>query len=105
MGDETDRGSRCTDGTVRTDGEKKKNETKRNEIHVVDPGTNGCGDGTRCRNLHKRLHGIAFKKRAPRAVKEIKAFAKKAMQVGERCNPNTHLSGPTHTIANEPWRR
>lgn len=80
MGDETDRGSRCTDGTVRTDGEKKKNETKRNEIHVVDPGTNGCGDGTRCRNLHKRLHGIAFKKRAPRAVKEIKAFAKKAMQ-------------------------
>lgn len=40
----------------------------------------------RRRNLHKRLHGIAFKKRAPRAVKEIKAFAKKAMQVRERRN-------------------
>merc|ERR1712188_181852 len=26
-------------------------------------------------NLHKRLHGISFKKRAPRAIKEIKAFA------------------------------
>merc|ERR1711972_419784 len=30
-------------------------------------------------NLHKRLHGITFKKRAPRAVKEIKAFASKMM--------------------------
>ena len=31
-------------------------------------------------NLHKRLHGITFKKRAPRAVKEIKAFASKMMK-------------------------
>merc|ERR1712071_565910 len=30
-------------------------------------------------NLHKRLHGITFKKRAPRAVKEIKKFAQKTM--------------------------
>ena len=30
-------------------------------------------------NLHKRLHGVTFKKRAPRAVKEIKAFAAKVM--------------------------
>lgn len=30
-------------------------------------------------NLHKRLHGINFKKRAPRAVKEIRKFACKAM--------------------------
>ena len=27
-------------------------------------------------NMHKRLHGVSFKKRAPRAVKEIKKFAK-----------------------------
>ncbi|KAG7665358.1 RPL31B [[Candida] subhashii] len=26
-------------------------------------------------NLHKRLHGVSFKKRAPKAVKEIKKFA------------------------------
>eukprot|EP01126_Amoeba_proteus_P023705 TRINITY_DN237_c0_g1_i4.p1 TRINITY_DN237_c0_g1~~TRINITY_DN237_c0_g1_i4.p1 ORF type:complete len:150 (+),score=38.38 TRINITY_DN237_c0_g1_i4:75-524(+) len=26
-------------------------------------------------NLHKRLHGVTFKKRAPRAIKEIKRFA------------------------------
>lgn len=26
-------------------------------------------------NLHKRLHGITFKKKAPRAIREIKKFA------------------------------
>merc|ERR1712194_827191 len=30
-------------------------------------------------NLHKRLHGIAFKKRAPKAIKEVKKFAQKMM--------------------------
>ena len=30
-------------------------------------------------NLHKRLHGIQFKKRAPRAVREIKRFATSEM--------------------------
>lgn len=30
-------------------------------------------------NLHKRLHGVTFKKRAPRAVKAIKQFAQKVM--------------------------
>ena len=30
-------------------------------------------------NLHKRLNGVTFKKRAPRAIKEIKAFAAKQM--------------------------
>lgn len=30
-------------------------------------------------NLHKRLHGIGFKKRAPRAIKEIRKFALKQM--------------------------
>merc|ERR1712224_1095988 len=34
-------------------------------------------------NLHKRLHGISSKKRAPRAIKEIKAFAVKAMQTSD----------------------
>merc|ERR1712130_604027 len=31
-------------------------------------------------HLHKRLHTVSFKKRAPRAVKEIKKFAQKAMK-------------------------
>eukprot|EP00091_Calanus_sinicus_P011321 TRINITY_DN25667_c0_g1_i1.p2 TRINITY_DN25667_c0_g1~~TRINITY_DN25667_c0_g1_i1.p2 ORF type:complete len:124 (-),score=32.48 TRINITY_DN25667_c0_g1_i1:60-431(-) len=30
-------------------------------------------------NMHKRLHGIGFKYRAPRAIKEIKTFAEKQM--------------------------
>lgn len=30
-------------------------------------------------HLHKRLHGIGFKKRAPRAIKEVKKFAQKQM--------------------------
>lgn len=30
-------------------------------------------------NLHKRLHGIGFKKRAPRAINEIRKFAVKQM--------------------------
>lgn len=31
-------------------------------------------------NLHKRLHSLQFKKRAPRAIKEIKKFAQKMMK-------------------------
>lgn len=30
-------------------------------------------------NLHKRLHGISFKRRAPRAIREIKKFTQKMM--------------------------
>ena len=34
-------------------------------------------------HLHKRVHGASFKSRAPRAVKAIKEFAKKAMGVSD----------------------
>uniref|UniRef100_A0A5S6QMK4 Large ribosomal subunit protein eL31 n=1 Tax=Trichuris muris TaxID=70415 RepID=A0A5S6QMK4_TRIMR len=30
-------------------------------------------------NLHKRIYGIGFKKRAPRAIKEIRKFARQQM--------------------------
>ena len=30
-------------------------------------------------NLHKRLYGVTFKKRAPKAVRVVKQFAAKAM--------------------------
>nr|ABD73300.1 ribosomal protein L31 [Panax ginseng] len=30
-------------------------------------------------NLHRRLHGCTFKKKAPNAIKEIRKFAQKAM--------------------------
>ncbi len=34
-------------------------------------------------NLHKRLHGITFKKRAKRAIKEIRTFAQKEMKTAD----------------------
>lgn len=34
-------------------------------------------------NLHKRMYGITFKKRAPRAVKEVKKFASKMMNTAD----------------------
>ena len=42
-------------------------------------------------NLHKRLHGIGFKKRAPRAVKEIRKFAEKQMGTND-VRLDTHLN-------------
>jgi large subunit ribosomal protein L31e len=30
-------------------------------------------------HLHKRLYGVTFKKRAPRAIREVKKFAVKQM--------------------------
>jgi hypothetical protein len=41
-------------------------------------------------NLATQIHGVSFKKRAPRAIKEIKGFAEKAMvrkRVSPACNP------------------
>lgn len=34
-------------------------------------------------NLHKRIHGLQFKRRAPRAVKEIRKFASQMMGTKE----------------------
>ncbi|KAI0989629.1 hypothetical protein GJ496_008300 [Pomphorhynchus laevis] len=36
-----------------------------------DPATWNCTI-----NMHKRIHGVGFKRRAPQAIKEIKKFAK-----------------------------
>ena len=43
-------------------------------------------------HLRKLLHGVGFKKRAPRAVKEVKAFAKKMM--GTEVRPVLELLSP-----------
>ncbi|KFA62092.1 hypothetical protein S40285_06781 [Stachybotrys chlorohalonatus IBT 40285] len=47
-------------------------------------------------HMHKRLHGVSFKKRAPRAIKEIKAFATQAM-VRLPQKSNTRISADTKT--------
>merc|ERR1711997_873680 len=56
-------------------------------------------------NLHKRLHGIGFKYRAPRAVKEIKKFAVKQMgtedvRIDTRLNKHLWSQG----VRNVPFR-
>merc|ERR1711976_42643 len=56
-------------------------------------------------NLHKRLHGIGFKYRAPRAIKEIKKFAEKQMgtndvRVDTRLNKHIWSQG----VRNVPFR-
>jgi large subunit ribosomal protein L31e len=44
--------------------------------------------------MSKRLYGVTFKKRAPRAIREIKAFAQKAMKTTDvriDANLNKHV--------------
>lgn len=56
-------------------------------------------------HLHKRLHGIGFKRRAPRAIKEIRKFAEKQMgtpdvRIDTRLNKFLWSQG----IRNVPYR-
>lgn len=56
-------------------------------------------------HLHKKLHGVGFKKRAPRAIKVIKKFAEKQMgtvdvRVDTRLNKFIWSKG----IRNVPFR-
>merc|ERR1712189_16540 len=56
-------------------------------------------------NVHKRIHGIGFKKRAPRAIKEIKKFAEKMMgtpdvRIDTRLNKHVWSKG----VRNVPFR-
>merc|ERR1739848_912634 len=56
-------------------------------------------------NLHKRLHGIGFKYRAPRAIKEVKKFAEKQMGTNDvriDTRLNKHLW--SQVVRNVPFR-
>ncbi|KAH8682261.1 ribosomal protein L31e [Xylariales sp. PMI_506] len=56
-------------------------------------------------HLHKRLHGVTFKKRAPRAIKEIKAFAQKAMQTTDvRIDPQLNKKVWEQGVKGVPYR-
>mmetsp|Transcript_17733 Transcript_17733/g.44825 ORF Transcript_17733/g.44825 Transcript_17733/m.44825 type:complete len:109 (+) Transcript_17733:963-1289(+) len=53
-------------------------------------------------NLHKRMHGIKFKKRAPCAISEIKKFAQKVMgskniRIDTQLNKYLWVKGARHT--------
>lgn len=56
-------------------------------------------------NVHRRIHGIGFKRRAPRAIKEIKKFAEKQfgtpdVRIDTRLNKFLWSNG----IKNVPYR-
>ncbi|XP_006875372.1 PREDICTED: 60S ribosomal protein L31-like [Chrysochloris asiatica] len=51
-------------------GEKKKGRSAINEVLTREDTI----------DIHKRLHGVRFKKRVPRALKEIRKFAMKEME-------------------------
>ena len=42
-------------------------------------------------NMHKRLQGIQFKKRAPKAIKTIRKFAQKEMYTAVSDSPHSWL--------------
>lgn len=56
-------------------------------------------------NLHKRLHGVGFKKRAPKAVKEIKKFAKFHMGTEDvRLDPKLNVDLWKRGIQGVPYK-
>lgn len=56
-------------------------------------------------NLHKRLHGVSFKKRAPKAVKEIKKFALKQLGTSDvRLDPKLNQEIWKRGIKGVPFR-
>ncbi|XP_053447264.1 60S ribosomal protein L31-like [Nycticebus coucang] len=76
-------------------GEKKKGRSATNEVVT----------GEYTINIHKRIHGVGFKKRAPRALKEIQKFAMKEIgtpdvRIDTRLNKAVWAKG----IRNVPYR-
>ncbi|XP_033075276.1 60S ribosomal protein L31-like [Trachypithecus francoisi] len=61
--------------TAKKGGEKKKGRSTINEVVTREYTI----------NIHKCTHGVGFKKRAPRALKEIRKFAMKEMGTPDVC--------------------
>ncbi|KAK6833606.1 50S ribosomal protein L31e [Apiospora arundinis] len=56
-------------------------------------------------HLHKRLHGATFKKRAPKAIKEIKEFAHKTMGTSDvRVDPQLNKKVWEQGVKGVPYR-
>ncbi|KAF8474226.1 ribosomal protein L31e [Kalaharituber pfeilii] len=56
-------------------------------------------------HLHKRVFGLSFKKRAPRAIKEIKAFAHKEMGTEDvRLDPQLNKEVWRSGVKGVPYR-
>merc|ERR1712002_15507 len=56
-------------------------------------------------NIHKRIHGVGFKYRAPRAIKEIRKFAEKMMNTPDvRIDTQLNKAIWATGIKNVPFR-
>eukprot|EP01105_Mastigella_eilhardi_P025505 TRINITY_DN6962_c0_g1_i1.p2 TRINITY_DN6962_c0_g1~~TRINITY_DN6962_c0_g1_i1.p2 ORF type:complete len:113 (-),score=16.96 TRINITY_DN6962_c0_g1_i1:68-406(-) len=56
-------------------------------------------------NIHRRIHGVQFKRRAPRAVKVVRNFARKAMGTTDvRIDVKLNEVLWSHGIRNVPFR-
>ncbi|OAA68204.1 Ribosomal protein L31e [Niveomyces insectorum RCEF 264] len=56
-------------------------------------------------HLHKRLHGVTFKKRAPKAIKELKKFAQQAMGTSDvRVDPQLNKKVWESGVKGVPYR-
>merc|ERR1712212_200777 len=56
-------------------------------------------------NIHKRIHGVGFKYRAPRAISEIRKFAVKTMGTPDvRVDTGLNKAIWAHGIRNVPYR-
>ncbi|KAG8137473.1 hypothetical protein E2320_004718 [Naja naja] len=76
-------------------GEKKKGRSAINEVVTREYTI----------NIHKRIHGVGFKKRAPRALKEIRKFAMKEMGTPDvRIDTRLNKAVWTKGIRNVPYR-
>uniref|UniRef100_A0A3P9I2E3 Large ribosomal subunit protein eL31 n=1 Tax=Oryzias latipes TaxID=8090 RepID=A0A3P9I2E3_ORYLA len=76
-------------------GEKKKGRSAINEVVTREYTI----------NIHKRIHGVGFKRRAPRAINEIRKFAMKEMgtpdvRIDTRLNKAVWSKG----VRNVPYR-
>jgi len=73
----------------------KKREGKRKDV------TNEIVTREYTINLHKRIHGVGFKKRAPKSIREIKKFAELQMgtpdvRIDTRLNKHLWAKGVSH---------
>uniref|UniRef100_A0A8C6MUU3 Large ribosomal subunit protein eL31 n=1 Tax=Mus spicilegus TaxID=10103 RepID=A0A8C6MUU3_MUSSI len=76
-------------------GEKKKGRSAINEVVTREYTI----------NIHKRIHGVGFKKRAPRALKEIRKFAMKEMETPDvRIDTRLNKAVWAKGIRNVPYR-
>ncbi|KAJ8253493.1 hypothetical protein GJAV_G00213750 [Gymnothorax javanicus] len=76
-------------------GEKKKGRSAINEVVTREYTI----------NIHKRIHGVGFKRRAPRALKEIRKFAMKEMGTPDvRIDTRLNKAVWTKGVRNVPYR-